>query len=162
MARNTRQIVGGTVAVVVGSILGRVNVAHGSVHDVILAIAWIVYVPGYVLIMVGLVGYAGTQPLITSQPSRRHRARGWMAAFVVWTLLALTFVYAVAAGLVHRIEGDARPHLSGTLVGVAIVLVFAALARHALRRARTPRTRRRKKEPPPPPAPEGELAPVPK
>ncbi len=147
MARHTRQIVGGTVAVLVGSILGLFNVAHGSAHSLILAIAWIVYVPGYVLIMVGLVGYAGTQPLITAQPSRRNRARGWMAAFVVWTLLTLTFVYAVAAGLVHRIEGDARPHLSGTLIGVGIVLVFAALARHALWRARTPRTRRRRREP---------------
>lgn len=161
MARHARQIIGGTLAVVVGSVLGRVNVAHGSVHDVILAIAWIVYVPGYVLIMVGLVGYAGTQPLITAQPSRRNRARGWMAAFVVWTLLALTWSYAVVEGLVHRIEGYARPHLTGTLLGVAIVLVFAALARHALHRARTPRPRRRKREPPPPPAPEGELAPVP-
>jgi Na+/melibiose symporter-like transporter len=150
MAQHTRQIVGGTVAVVVGSIVGRGNVAHGSVHDVILTVAWIVYVPGYVLIMVGLVGYAGTQPLITAQPSRRHRARGWMAAFVVWTLLALTFVYAIASGLVHRIEGNTRPHLSGTLVGVAIVFVFAALARQALRRARTPRMHHRKREPTPP------------
>lgn len=161
MARHIRQIVGGTVALVFGTVLGRVNVAHGTGHDVILAIAWIVYVPGYVLIMVGLVRYAGTLPLIAEQPGRRNRARGWMAAFVIWTLLALTMGYGVVAGLVKRIEGEAKPHLTGTLLGVGLLLVFAALARHALRRARTPRPRRKKGGPPPPSAPEGELAPVP-
>ncbi len=55
MARHTRQIIGGAVAFVGGIILGRANVAHGSVHDALFVISWAVYLSGIVLFIVGLV-----------------------------------------------------------------------------------------------------------
>ncbi len=138
MARHTWQIIWGTVALTVGTILGQLDTWHGARYDAQLAVAFAVYTPGLVLLIVGLIGYAGSLPLITGQPQRRGRARGWIAVFVLWTLLAAWMAYGLVVWIIHRLEGQPKPHV-GVLIFSALVLVgLIALARHALRRARKP------------------------
>lgn len=136
MARHTRQIIGGTVALAIGVILGHVTVAHGPSHGVLVAIAFAIYTPGLVLLIVGLVGYAGPLPLAIDQRERRGRAHGWTTAFVVWTLLAVWVGYGLTVWIVKRLEGQSKP-TAGVLIFYGLVFVgLLALARHALARAR--------------------------
>ena len=126
---------------VAATVLGDVDRGHHEVfshtaYDTLGAIAWALFIGGMLLASVGLLRYAGSLPLIVSQPERRGRARAWLAAFVVWTLLAAFMTCIFALGLAARLEGQPKPKWGVSVALGLITLGFAALARGALRAAR--------------------------
>lgn len=140
-------MVGGGVSVVLAVVVADVVRRHHqafshTVHDTLGVVAWALYIGGWLVAIVGLLGYAGSLPLVVNQPERRGRARAWLAAFVVWVLLSIGMLWTIASGLLRRFEGQPKPKPGVLIIEAVLLAGLIALAHGALRAARRRRVAR--------------------